>query len=308
MRTSKIDTPTVSVILPTFNRATLLPYAVKSVLSQSFQDFELIVIDDGSTDETPEVVKKFNDNRLIYIRRQNCGRSIARNRAIGKARGRFIAFLDSDDEYLPGKLEMQVSYMQKNKDFGMTYTSAECIDCDGKRLDEHYIASVSGNLYKAIAFFRPVTITLPTVMVRREVIHNVGLFDEQMDRFEDTDMWRRISKRYSIGAIESDTCRIRTHATNVLISQNPDKITAAIEYYVAKVFREDKDVDIKFLKHGASGLFEYYGKAFVSIPDWMSRGIALLGRAILMCPNRAIQISGISVLSILKALVKTHIM
>lgn len=98
--------PTVSVVIPTYNRAHLVGRAIQSVLNQTYQDFEIIVVDDGSTDNTEEVVKSFNDPRIRYIRHdQNRGGSAARNTGIKMARGEYIAFQDSDDEWLPEKLE-----------------------------------------------------------------------------------------------------------------------------------------------------------------------------------------------------------
>lgn len=283
--------PAVSVIIPTFNRAELVGDAIDSVLRQSFSDFELIVIDDGSTDRTAEVVGSFSDARLVFVRQENKGRSFARNRALRMARGKYIAFLDSDDIYLKEKLQMQVEFMEAHPLVGMIYTSAYCVDDRGAFLDkQHYFASAEGNIYKDIAFFRPVTITLPTVMVRREVFDAVGGFDEAMDRFEDTDLWRRIAKSHQVGVIKESTCVLRTHGENALQSQNPGKIAGSIDYYVAKIFREDADIDPSFLKQGASGLYEYYGSAFMSVPGWRHHGIALLKKSAGLSPRRVVAI------------------
>ncbi|RLF83553.1 glycosyl transferase, partial [Thermococci archaeon] len=101
--------PTVSVIIPTYNRANLLKRAIASVLNQTFTDFELIVVDDASPDNTPEVVRSINDGRIRYVRlKKNSGGPVARNTGIRKARGRFIALLDDDDEWLPNRLELQI--------------------------------------------------------------------------------------------------------------------------------------------------------------------------------------------------------
>lgn len=282
--------PIVSIVIPTYNRAAFIGAAIKSVLGQSYPHFELIIIDDGSTDSTAEVVGSFSDPRLIYEQHENRGRSAARNRALIIARGQYIAFLDSDDEYLSDKLERQVAYMDTHPEVGMVYTSALCIDAAGEQLDHAYVASTEGNIYQDIAFFQPLTITLPTVMLRRGVLDEVGLFDEAMERFEDTDLWRRVAKRFRVGVIESPTCKLRTHATNSLISQNPDQIVAAIEYYVAKIFREDADVGLDFLRRGAAGLYEYYGRAFISVPGWQGRGVSLLRRAISLHPARGVKV------------------
>jgi glycosyltransferase involved in cell wall biosynthesis len=307
MKGGKDIAPVVSIIMPTYNRAEFISAAISSVLRQTYESFELIVIDDGSTDETAQVIRSFTDQRVLFVRQANHGRSAARNRALGMARGRYIAFLDSDDEYLPDKLSLQVAYMDRHPDIGMIYTSAQCINAAGEPLDGYdYVATAQGNIYRDIAFFRPVTITLPTVMLRREVLDIVGLFDVAMERFEDTDLWRRIAKRFRIGVIESPTCRLRTHTTNILISQNPELVVAAIDYYVSKIFQEDADVEISFLRHGASGLYAYYGKAFVSVPGWRRRGFALISRAILLCPSRIAHVAFAGMGSLLRSLIRQY--
>jgi glycosyltransferase involved in cell wall biosynthesis len=296
--------PAISIIIPTYNRSAFIGEAIDSVLQQTFSDFELIVIDDGSTDSTGEIVNAFKDERLVFIQQENAGRSAARNRALATARGKYIAFLDSDDTYLQDKLERQVNFMEAHPEIGMIYTSAKCIDADGNILKNNvYVASVSGQIYRQVAFFRPVTITLPTVMVRREVLDNVGGFDEKMERFEDTDLWRRISKRYQVGALNYPTCLLRTHDDNTLRTQNPVKITNAIEYYVAKIFREDADMDGDFLKEGASRLYEYYGLAFMTVPAWRRQGLALLKKSVEFSPKRIgaiVVTAGIATLRTLK--------
>lgn len=268
--------PKVSVIIPTYNRGKFLGAAIHSVLAQTFSDFEIIVVDDGSTDDSAAIIKEIHDDRLIYIYQDNQGRSNARNFALNLARGSYITFLDSDDLYLPSKLELQVSYLDSHPNVGMIYTSALCINEGGDPLPHKYEASVSGYIYNDIAFFTPVTITLPTVMARREVFDVVGGFDEQMHRFEDTDMWRRISKSYYIGAIREYTCELRTHDDNSLLAQNPTHILTALDYYSAKILREDQDVSMLVRRKGLASIYMYYGQALQSVPLWRKKGRSLL--------------------------------
>jgi glycosyltransferase involved in cell wall biosynthesis len=276
LQSENICSPTVSIVIPTFNRATLLSESISSVLRQSYSNFEVIVVDDGSTDSTVDVVNSFPDQRLIFLKQENKGRSAARNRAIAQARGRYIAFLDSDDVYLEGKLERQIDYMDSHPEMAMTYTSALCIDGKGDLLPQKYEATVSGKIHKDIAFFIPVTITLPTVMVRREVFQTVGSFDEAMYRFEDTDMWRRISKSYNIGAIQEYTCKLRTHDGNCLTAQDPDQISYALDYYASKILREDCHLNRYVLRKGLAGIYFYYGGAIWRMPRWHDKGLKLL--------------------------------
>jgi len=282
------DQPKVSVIIPTYNRAAFIGKAIESVLNQTFSDFELIVVDDGSTDETEAIASRFlYDRRFFYLPQDNRGRSFARNRALAFARGAYIAFLDSDDTYLPEKLAQQVAYLDSHADVDMVYTSAVCIDQHGRELkNQHYVAKDEGLIYELVAFFQPLTITLPTVMVRRTVLERLGGFDVAMERFEDTDLWRRIAKEHRIGAMPQVTCVLTTHGDNELKSQNPEKIVRAIEYYISKVFREDADMDKDLLRTGASRLCEYYGRAFLGWPGQSHKGITLVGKAIRYAPHR----------------------
>lgn len=271
--------PKVSVIIPTYNRERFIADAIDSVLTQTYDDFEVIVVDDGSSDGTPAILSRYADDRLIHLRQNNNGRSRARNRALAIARGKYIAFLDSDDVYLPDKLALQVSFLDSHPDVGMIYTSAACIDEEGRGINYRYVASVSGDIYRHIAFFEPVTITLPTVMARRSVFDRAGMFDERMERFEDTDMWRRISKVTYIHAMPIETCKLRTHHDNSLASQNPASILKAIAYYCKKIRREDKDQPLLVRQKGIAGLYFYYGKAFGTIPEWKNGARMLTARA-----------------------------
>ncbi len=270
----------VSVIIPTYNRENLISETIQSVLDQTFSNFELIIIDDGSTDGTKEVVNSFSDDRIRYIYQSNCGRSYARNHALNIACGRYITFLDSDDLYLPDKLQLQVVFLDMHPKFGMVYTSAYCMNEAGTLLSDSYKATVSGQIYKDIAFYVPVTITLPTVMVRREVFDKVGGFDVKMDRFEDTDMWRRISREFLVGAIPHFTCKLRTHSGNALAGQDPVNIFAAVMFYIEKVFSEDDSMSLCVRLKGASDLCFFYARALLTLPCAVAVGRKLLIKSI----------------------------
>jgi glycosyltransferase involved in cell wall biosynthesis len=271
-----VDAGLVSVIIPTYNRMDFIGASIRSVLEQTYSNIELIVVDDGSTDDTESVVAAFSDPRFRYVRQPNRGRSNARNYALSLAKGKFITFLDSDDVYLPDKIRTQVNYLRSHPGTGMVYTSAYCIDARGDRLPNKYVAAESGLIYDRIAFFTPVTITLPTVMTYKEVFDQVGGFDEAMYRFEDTDMWRRISKHCRIDAMPEYTCLLRTHDDNSLLNQQPDRIAEALKYYAEKILREDTEVDTGVRRRGVANLYRYYVHAFMSLPQFSAMGKELL--------------------------------
>ena len=131
-----MNDPTVSVIIPTYNRADLLPRALDSVIAQTFEDWEIVLVDDGSADETASLAQTYRQRlgeRMVYIRQVKTGCCSARNRGIDAARGRFVAFLDSDDEYLPNKLQRQLALFDRRPDLGFVYSDYAYVDTEGVR-------------------------------------------------------------------------------------------------------------------------------------------------------------------------------
>jgi hypothetical protein len=266
----------VSVVLPTYNRAQFIEECIGSVLDQSYRDIELVVVDDGSTDRTDDILRSLHDSRLICVWQQNRGRSAARNLALRLASGEFIAFIDSDDCYLPDKITRQVEHLRRRPDTAMVYTSASCVGEHDEPLPSHYEATVSGNIYYDAGFFLPVTITLPSVMVRRSVLSTVGGFDETMERFEDTDLWRRIAKLHRIDGMPFHSCRLRTHKDNHLRAQNADSLARSLCCYAEKVLAQDHDMDRGRIMECIARLFAHYGEAMLGEPHLAATGAGLL--------------------------------
>lgn len=188
--------PAVSVIIPTYNRAAFLSEAMASVLQQTMGDFELLVVDDGSTDGTRDVVMSFNDPRVRYLFQRNLGVSSARNWGVASSHAPLVAFLDSDDVWQPTKLEVQAGYMRGHPEIAICQTEEIWVR-DGKRVnpcDKH--AKQSGWIFRACV---PLCIVSPSaVMLRREAFANLGGFDETLPACEDYDLWLRASLRYEI--------------------------------------------------------------------------------------------------------------
>jgi len=182
----------VSIVITTYNRRAFLKEAVLSVLDQDYQDKEIIIIDDGSTDGSFEEVRKFP---LRYVWKQNGGISSARNMGIGVSNGEFIAFLDVDDLWKKGKLTKQVQTMIENQ-IDISYTDEIWI-----RNGEHLNQRGRHRKYSGLIFERclPLCIISPSsVVIKRKVFDKVGLFDEDLPVCEDYDMWLRISSRYPV--------------------------------------------------------------------------------------------------------------
>jgi glycosyltransferase involved in cell wall biosynthesis len=188
--------PKVSVIIPTYNRLPLLKEAVESVLTQDFEDLELIVVDDGSTDGTGEEMERYSGRVKLLQHSENKGVSAARNKGILHAKGKYLSFLDSDDLWVKGKLKIQVAFLDDNPQYPLCYTDEIWIR-KGKRVNpklKH--AKYSGWIFERCL---PLcTISPSSVMIRKALFSKVGLFDEALPVCEDYDFWLRVSVRFPI--------------------------------------------------------------------------------------------------------------
>lgn len=192
--------PTVSVIIPTFNRAWTLSSAIDSVLAQSFQDFELIIVDDGSTDNSNALLTQYGDT-IKVLPQANRGVSAARNRGIHAARGRLIAFLDSDDEWMPEKLAVQVEFFKQNPTLQICQTEEIWIRKGQHVNPKKRHKKPSGDIFKPSLHL--CLVSPSAVMLRRALFERVGFFDEALPACEDYDMWLRISCHYPVGLIDT---------------------------------------------------------------------------------------------------------
>jgi glycosyltransferase involved in cell wall biosynthesis len=193
---AKISNPTISVVIPTYNRAQIIGRTIQSVLNQTYPDFEVIIVDDGSTDNTEEVVKGFGDDRLRYIRmKENSGTAgVPRNKGIEAARGEYIALLDSDDEWLPEKLEKQVSkFKSLSPDVGVVYCGYACVNGKtGETLIE-YLPNARGDVFRSAVEGR-LRLAGHTPLIRKECFEKAGVFDVELLGSEDWDMWIRLAQ------------------------------------------------------------------------------------------------------------------
>lgn len=185
----------ISVITPTYNRARFLPAAVASVLSQTFGDFELIIVDDGSEDNTPDVLKPFlADRRVRYVYQENQGQSHARNLALKQATGDFIAFLDSDDVWAPDKLEKQLAVFRANSEVDIVHGDEAIINEQGSVVSLQNMRRYSGRITRYLLADNSVSIT--TALVRRRCFDEMGGFDTSVGVADDYELWLRFSARY----------------------------------------------------------------------------------------------------------------
>jgi len=187
--------PTISVIIPTYNRGAFLGRAIDSVLNQTFSDFELIVVDDGSSDDSELIVMERGGINFIRMN-ENAGVSKARNIGIKKARGELICFLDSDDSWIKDKLELQIKCMNSQEKPAACYTDEMWIR-NGKRVNSgKRHQKYSGEILR---YCLPLCIISPSsIMLRAEVLDDIGVFDEALPACEDYDLWLRLAARHSV--------------------------------------------------------------------------------------------------------------
>lgn len=199
----------ISIIIPFFNRIPTLLEAINSVLFQSYTNIEVLLIDDGSTDDiTP--LKVYTDSRLYYVYQEHQGASAARNLGISLSSGEYIAFLDSDDIFLPGKLEKQINFMETHELY-FSHTSYQRMDMDGKPMEIINSGCFSGKVFPSI--LASCGIATPTVMIRKEILSN-RKFKETYEIAEDTCLWFDIAYSYLIGGIEESLTKVRVGSSN----------------------------------------------------------------------------------------------
>jgi glycosyltransferase involved in cell wall biosynthesis len=207
-------TARVSVLIPTYNRAKFLPLAVASALEQTLPPLEVLIVDDGSTDETARVVDSL-EGPIRYIHQVNRGPAAARNRGIREARGELIALLDSDDLWLPEKLELQVKILERRPVVGLVHAAAALIDAGGRATGETWgRASYDGEVCAQLLVANGINAS--SVVVRRELLIDAGGYDERFRALENWDLWLRLSRECMFAYIDRPLIQYRMHDGNLI--------------------------------------------------------------------------------------------
>lgn len=220
-----MSTPLVSVVMAAKNYARFLPAAVESVRAQSFLNWELLVIDDGSTDATPAAARPYlADPRVTYVRSDRLGQSRAKNLGIGLSRGRFVAFLDADDAWQPTKLEKQLARF--TDDVGVVFCRRSLMDEEGRALPQKPTpAPPTGRVLTPM--FVQNFVCFSSVVVRREVFSAVGPFDPEWDLAIDYDLWLRVAARFGFDFVDEELVAYRTGHGN-LSKKLADRVATAL--------------------------------------------------------------------------------
>ena len=236
--------PKISVVIPVYNGSKYIEETLNSVLNQSYKDFEIIVIDDGSTDNTSEIVNRF-PSPVRLIQNKHNGKSFSRNIGIRAARGELISFVDADDLWMPNKLEVQIEYLKNHPEFEWIYSDCYIFEGSSEHIVDIWSRTAkkiySGNILKQL--LNDCLIPSPTPMVSRRIFDDVGFFDETFLRHqpEDWDMWLRIASRYPIGSINEPLALLRKHENSLTAKEDPLKTFEGIMYVVQRAISRDKE-------------------------------------------------------------------
>jgi len=276
--------PKISVIMPAYNAAKYISEAIESVLAQTYPVHEIIVVDDGSTDSTAEIVKKYmgtqghQDTRthvdIKYIYQMNKGPGAARNTGIKAATGEYIAFLDSDDVWMKEKIEKQMKLF-KNSDYALIYCDmSHSVDraliYKSYLKEKKYKYVSSGNIYSNL--LKENFIFTPTVIVKKEILKKIGYFDESYKICEDYKMWLNIARKYHVGYLDEVLVERRRFGTNI----TKDKylfITSGIRLFEELLRSNGHDKNVRKIVEN-----EYYRRFFNLGYHYWENGDMVLAR------------------------------
>jgi glycosyltransferase involved in cell wall biosynthesis len=282
---------TVSVIIPDYNQANFLSTAINSVLNQRHQAYEIIVVDDGSSDGSREVVRQFG-GKVRYIRQENQGLAGARNTGIQASAGELIGLLDADDEWTPEYLEVMVGLARENPDASVFYSMAQCMDVTGKDLPQLVGGPPveSHELYQCL--LRQNFIIPSTVLFRRKPIVEVGLFDANLRSCEDWDLWLRLLPSRKLIGTPKSLVRYRVHGSS--LSTNVQGMQDATKRVIEKQFGPDDGNWSSWTpeKHRAyGGVYRYQVVSFVQRQNNWEASLVPFHKALQIDPSLAIELS-----------------
>ncbi len=222
--------PKISVIMSVYNGARHLREAVESILTQTFTDFEFLIVDDCSSDNSPQILKEYalKDSRVRVITNEfNLGLTKNLNKLIRESKGEYLARFDCDDISLPKRFEEQVAFLDKNKNFGMCSVWAEIIDDKGGHLRELKYPTTNKELKKALIRYNP--FFHPGLMIRKSVFEDVGLYNEDWRFAQDYELYFRIAKKYEIANVPSVLLKYRQTTGSITSSKNRQQVELVLK-------------------------------------------------------------------------------
>lgn len=258
---SKKNQPRVSVVIKSYNHASFVCETIQSILDQSFQDFEIVITDDGSTDGTLGAIREFADPRIdLQVFEQNQGISAAMNATIVRARGEFIAILNSDDFALPGRLDRQVAFLDSNPGIAAVFGLPQTIDEYGQETESFFDFTIPLSLpdFSRTTWLRHFFLTgnclcAPTAMIRRAVYKQVGAYDPRLNNLSDLDMWVRICAEHDIHVLSDELTAFRIRADNLNASAPSREAQLRHEFEYFQVLNRYRAMKPEFLREIFTG-------------------------------------------------------
>jgi glycosyltransferase involved in cell wall biosynthesis len=272
-----VSRPLFSVIIPTYNRAQKVVRAVDSVLAQTFTNFDVWVIDDGSTDDTAQALTSY-EGRIHYCRQKNAGASSARNRGVRSSTGEYLAFLDSDDRWAPDKLESMAAAIAAHPDSGLFYSACEVVNEAGDVLWVDRSRAVQGSAYLPLLMGN--FLALSSAVVRRDCLERAGEFDPAVIPCEDWDVWLRIARWYPITLVP-ETLVTFEYASADKLTAHTRKWLDAHDKVIEKAFTADRSITPAVRKNVRANQAYIKGRIWVEARDdtkagrWFREAIAL---------------------------------
>ena len=257
--------PLVSIITPTYNRADFIEETVKSVLGQTVEDFEFLIVDDGSDDNTKAVLEPYlTDERISYFYQKNQGQSVARNLGLANSRGRFICFLDSDNAWLPDKLKRQISVMQKNPDVDIVYGDGIIIDEQSQEVSRNNIRRYSGHI--APQMLKDNCVSMNTAMARRRCFEELGGMSGKRRVADDYDLWLRFSAKYKFLYVPEYFAKYRVMEDQ--ISSDKRRRLETNERIIHDFLQEFPDaVTARQAREGLAAFYARKARYYATVPD-----------------------------------------
>lgn len=245
----------VSIMMPAFNAAAYIQAAVESILAQTYPNWELLIVNDGSTDATAAILNLFHDQRIRIFEQPNRGEAVARNRALQEAQGEWLAFLDADDQFLSDYLEKALAFLKERPDLNAVYTDGLYIDSSGKvfgKLSDQRRGPFEGNLLEPLIRSSDVFGPPICVLVNRRVLtEHPTLFDERIVIGPDWDFFTQVAQYANFGYLDVITCRYRIHQTNITLQTGSHKRRESL------TFCREKAIHLPGFSHCTQSTQEY---------------------------------------------------
>ncbi len=262
--------PLISVIMPVYNGEKTIRETIESVFNQTFPDWELIVINDGSQDATLEILNSIQDPRLRVFSYPNAGQATSRNRGISQACGEYISFIDADDLWTPDKLEAQLQVLQANPQAAVAYSWTKCIDEVGQVSRRGSHISVTGDVYKNLLVVNFLE-NGSNPLIRRQALNEVGSFDESLTPAEDWDLWLRLAARYHFEVVSSPQILYRVSVKSA--TANVWRLEAACLEVIERAFTQAPESVEHLKKYSLGNTYKYLTYKAIEGPPERKKGL-----------------------------------